>query len=170
MVEGRRHGALVKRFVLIAALVACKQNDGPRATGSLMFEPREAADVFIATEIEVMRSEPILRRLREQQRVELAASAITAKRRAGTMVLDVTVHDRDPQRAAQLCNDLLRTYFDYRMSLGIEAIAVEQQVVAEALDRDPNNVALKTKLDDLELKRRTRKSDVRLLDPCVSKK
>ena len=44
----------MKRLVVIAALVACKQDTGPRATGSLAFEAREAADVFIATEIEVM--------------------------------------------------------------------------------------------------------------------
>lgn len=160
----------MKRLVLVLGFLACKHDDGYRASGTLVFDPREAADVYLATEIEVMRSEPILRHVREQFRTEVTSAAITAKRRAGTMLVDVSVRDKDPQRAAELCNWVMKTYLEYRMSLAIEAVMREQQVVAEALDRDPNNADLKTKLQDLDVKRMTRTSEVRVLDACVMPK
>ena len=158
----------MRAALVLFVVAACSTKEGPHARGALVFDAREAADVFLATEAEVMRSEPILRRVREDQRAELAPAAITAKRRAGTMILDVTVRDKDPQRAAELCNRLIQTYLEYRMSRAIEAIAREQQVVAEALDRDRGNAELQKKLQDLDVKRMTRTNDVRVLDPCLA--
>ena len=172
LVEGRRTGAtLVKRLVFVLAFVACnKHDDGYRASGTLVFEPREAADVYLATEIEVMRSEPILRRVREQFRTEIAPAAITAKRRAGTMLVDVSVRDKDPQRAAELCNWVMQTYLEYRFSLVLEAHAREQQALAEAVERDPTNMQLREKLTALELERMAAPSGVRVLDACAMPK
>ncbi len=110
----------MRAALVLFVIAACSTKELPHARGALVFDAREAADVFLATEIEVMKSEPLLRRVREEQRIELDAAAVTARRRTGTMIVDVTVRDKDPQRAAELCNFLMRTYFEYRISIAIE--------------------------------------------------
>ncbi|MDQ3338400.1 MAG: hypothetical protein M4D80_24810 [Myxococcota bacterium] len=156
------------RLALIVVVAAgCTGDKGPRASGALVFTERSAADVFLATEAEVMRSEPILRRIREDAREELSAKAISVKRRSGTMILDVTVRDKSPQRAAMLCNRLMETYFEFRMSLAIMEINVQMQALAEQLERAPQNAELERQLAVLETKRMTRVNDVRVLAPCT---
>jgi len=159
----------VKRFVLGVALCACSNKaDGPHAKGSFVFTERVAADVFIATEAEVMKSEPLLRRIREVAREELARGAIAVERRAGTMILDVTVRDKDPRRAAMLCNHLMQTYVEYRMTAGITVIHQQMEAVSRELERTPNSPELARQMSELEVKRTTHQLDVRVLEPCLA--
>ena len=150
----------------VVALSACDRGSSqPQAKGSLVFDERDAADVFLATEAEVMRTEPILREVQQRYRVELARSAVTVTRRTGTMILDVAVRDKDPQLAAELCNHLMQAYVESRLMRSQATILEKVQVLSTELDarKDP---AIEQQIKDLEIKRRLLENDVRLLEPC----
>ena len=156
------------RYALLVVLLACnKGDDGPRAKGSLVFEERANADVFLATEAEVMKSERVLRGVRERYHIEVKASAIQVARRPGTMILDVSVTDKDGHRAAETCNQVMRTYFDLRASLALEEIQREMQFLDEERQRKPNDTEIVRRLDELNKRRALQENDVRLLEPCV---
>ncbi len=161
----------VRILVLAAVLGACGADkpSGPTATGSLVFDPQPAStvDAFLAGEGEVIRSALLRRRLEEYERVTLDADAIAVNRRPGTLIIDVTVADKDPQRAAHLCNGLLRTYLDYGRMRALSAIQLEQQAVASELERRPNDDHVAVRMQQLDIVRTTARTDVRVLDGCT---
>ena len=162
------------RTVLIAAVLAgaCgSTGEAPAAAGSLVFDPPAngaAADVFLATEAEVLKSQPLRERVTRQLRLEapLAAESIIATPKPGTLVLDVGVRDPDPRRAAELCNTLLRTYVEYRMERALIPMLEEEKALAEQLERRPEDAKLRERVKELELARRAPRAGVRLLDAC----
>lgn len=166
-------------LVLSAALVACDRGEaveparGPGASGSMVFDTRPAteADVFLATEGEIVKSARLVDRVNEAYRTtELAPGAITVERRPGTMILDVTVRNADPVRAQHLCNQLLQVYFEYRMTLALMGVNQQLEAMVVRLEQTPDDADLKRKISDLELQARIRKSDVRLLDQCTTRR
>jgi hypothetical protein len=165
------------RFLVpLLLLAACDRGkeaapvpSGPAAKGSLVFSPRSAAeaDVFLATESEVLKSGPIRHQAADHFRApELAAEDITVRRRPGTTILDVSVRLPDLELAAMRCNQLMQVYFEYRMSLPLKALNDEAMALYAQLERTPDNAAIKQKLLDLEGKRTEIKNDVRVLEPC----
>lgn len=146
-----------------------ESSPAPAATGSLVFDvqPEAAADVFLATEAEIMRSRPLLDRARTSRRIEIDANSVRATRRPGSMILDVSVRDADPRRAAGACNAILEAYFEQRLELSLAPMMQQEEVLAAELDAHPDDAALKEKLQALELRRRERRSDVRILEPCI---
>ena len=80
----------VRGLWLLVVLVACDRGktepsepSGPRATGTLVFDTRPAteADVFLRTEAEVIPSQLLVDRTRDENRVELSPAAIRVARR-----------------------------------------------------------------------------------------
>ncbi len=141
----------------------------PAAMGSLVFTPRSVAetDVFLATEAEVIKSRRILDQVADRFRVsDLTADAITVRRRPGTAILDVRVRMADLDLAATRCNQVMQTYFEFRWAMLLEDVMQPAAALADKLERDPDNAALKQQLADLDARRMTTKSDVRVLEPC----
>jgi hypothetical protein len=157
------------RILVLVGLLACGGPPAPAASGSLVFDPQptSTADVFLATEAEVIRSAPLREHLRESRRLEIPADAITVTRKPGTMILEVGVRDEDPGRAAALCNELLRAYMDYRRERAVVEIMSEQKAVAEQLDRHRDDARLQERLHALEVARGTLEIDVRVLETCT---
>jgi len=147
------------------------------ATGSIAFEPRApaAATSLLASEVEVVRSEAVVRMANDRVRTvaelngtELARAAIHVARRARSMLVDISVNDPDPRRAAALCNVLISSYIEHRM-LGAVATAKERQrVVAGELQRDPDDEALRHEAEQLELAIRAPEADVHVVDTCIA--
>lgn len=149
---------------------ACGSGKGepPAASGSLLFDPRpgESPEVFLATEIEVLRSQSLRDRIREDVHVDLAADAVVAERRPGALVLQIGVRDSDSQRAALACNALIRAYIDRRMEQAIVPIASEEQALDAEREKHPDDPKLVARIQELEMQRVTRHNDVRVLDAC----
>jgi hypothetical protein len=143
---------------------------GPKATGSIVFDARPAseADLVMRTEAAIVASRTIVDRVREQFRTELATDSIRVARRPGTMILDITVLDADPNRAAEKCNQLLQTYVDGRKMRAIYPLREEAQAVAALLERSPDDKALLLKQADIEVKLYTHAIDVHVLERCRS--
>jgi hypothetical protein len=148
-----------------------REATGPQATGKLVFDVRPAAeaDVHLATEAAVLRSDSVLQRLREQHQTTVDAAAIRVRRDPDTMILAVTVHDPDPAVAARTCNQLLHGYIEQRMGMAIMAVDQQLQVLAQNLEKSPDDVDLQKRIKDLELERQLRRIDVRVLDPCKAR-
>jgi len=133
-----------------------------------VFDERPSPDVFLATESEVVRSESLLRRVRDDLRLDaLAADAITVERRPGTMILDISVANKDPAAAAMICNRVIQAYVESRLERSYVDLATSAQAIAAELERRPDDADLKRKLADIDLQRTMRKSDVRVLEPCA---
>jgi hypothetical protein len=169
----------MRSLVVLAALVACDRGKaseparGPAASGSMVFDTRPAteADVFLATESEIVKSGPLVNRVNEEYRTtELTADAITVVRRPGTMILDVMVRNADPARARDLCNQLLKSYAEHRMTLAVMGMNKQLEVMVARLEQTPDDADLKRNVNDLELQARMRKNDVRLLEPCTPRR
>ena len=161
------------RIVLVAVLLAAacgSKGEPPAASGSLVFEPPASgpADVYLATEAEVLKSQPVRDRMKEQLRLEtpIAADAIVATPKAGTLILEVGVRDPDPRRAAELCNALVRTYVEHRIERALIPLLEEEKALAEQLERHPEDGKLRERVKELELARRVPKVEVRVLDHC----
>jgi hypothetical protein len=166
----------MRSLLPLLLLTACDRGNvaapasGPRAVGSLVFTPRSSAeaDVFLETEREVLKSSPILRRVGEQYKTnDLAPDAIETKRRPGTAILDVTVRMPDPNLAVERCNQLLYAYVEFRMELAVHRLREQEMVVAQELDRSPDNAELKRKLLDIQVASQVAENDVRVLEPCT---
>jgi len=106
--------------------------------------------------------------MKHQLRLEapIAAEAIVATPKAGTLILEVGVRDLDPHRAAELCNALLRTYVEYRIERALIPLLEEEKALAEQLERHPEDAKLRERVKELELARRVPRPGVRLLDAC----
>lgn len=147
---------------------------GPVASGSLVFTPRSTAeaDIFLATEAEVIKSSPILNQVEQRFRVtDLTADAITVTRRPGTTILDVAVRLPDLHIAAERCNELMQTYFEHRMSIKVMALNQQMEALSVQAERVPADAQtakadLQQKILDLEVKRLALENDVRVLEPC----
>jgi hypothetical protein len=161
----------VRLTLLVLACVACNRGPKqPHATGRLVFDVRPAneATVFLATEAEVLRSAPMLRAIREQwPGHELDPEALSVTRHADTMILDITVTDRDPHVAAESCNRVLQAYVDRRRSMAVFELQNRMKVLDEKLQASPDNADLKRQLDELDTQARIAKTDVRVLEPCL---
>lgn len=160
------------RFALLGLLVlaACGDRGAkPDVAGTLIIEPPAGrdSDAYIATEAEVLRSQTLRNALKERRQLELAADALVVTPKPGTRVVEVGVSDADPQRAAQLCNELMRTYIEYRMERALMPMLAEEKALAEQLEQHPEDTKLRERMQELELSRRAPKNDVRLLDPCT---
>ena len=130
--------------------------------------PGRESDAYIATEAEVLRSQTLRAAMKERTRLDLAADALVVTPRSGSRVIEVGVRDPDKQRAAQLCNELMRTYLEYRMERALVPMLEEEKALAEQLEKHPEDDKLRERMKELELSRRVPKIDVRLLDPCTS--
>src|SRR5205085_11783397 len=123
------------------------------ANGRLVFNvmPENESTVFLATEAEVLRSAPMLRAIREQwPGHELDPEALSVTRHADTMILDITVTDRDPHIAAESCNRVLQAYVDRRRSMAVFELQNRMKVLDEKLQAAPDNADLKRQLDELD--------------------
>jgi hypothetical protein len=160
------------RIAVLGLLAAfgCSGKPAPAASGSLVFDPQPAnvADVYLATEAEVIRSAPLRERIHQEQRLEISADAIVVTRKPGTMILEVGVRDDDPGRAADVCNRLVHAYVDYRREKMLVGTRVQQQALAMELDKHPEDARLQERMRELELTGRILNVDVRLLEPCVA--
>lgn len=158
----------VRILVILVLLAACDRGMGPHAHGRLVFDVRPAAeaDVFLATEGEVLRSEPVLGRVRENYRTQVQSSAVSVKRDPNTMILDVFVKNGDPQVAAKTCNQVMQVYVDMRMEMGLMKVQQQLDVLSEALDKTPGDADLQRRIKDLEIQSHMRETDVRVLEPC----
>lgn len=141
----------------------------PDVAGTLIIDPPAGrdTDAYIATEAEVLRSQTLRKALKERRQLDLAADALVVTPKPGTRVIQVGVRDPDTQRAAQLCNELMRTYVEYRMERALVPMLEEEKALAEQLEKHPEDDKLRERMKELELSRRTPRVDVRLLDPCT---
>ncbi len=140
----------------------------PDVAGTLIVEPPPGrdSDAYIATEAEVLRSQTLRTAMKERTQLDLAADALEVTPKSGSRVIEVGVRDPDKQRAAQLCNELMRTYVEYRMERALVPMLEQEKALAEQLEKHPEDATLRARMQELELSRRAPKVDVRLLDPC----
>jgi uncharacterized protein involved in exopolysaccharide biosynthesis len=111
-------------LIVLSVVVACGAGPAPTASGALVLELEEerlGADVIdarVATEIEILRSRPMLERVVRTlgldadpsmgpDAVASISSAVRPARRDASLVIDVAVALDDPERAATVCNALM---------------------------------------------------------------
>ena len=125
---------------LLALMMSCRSEPDwkrlPHASGSLVFAPTKAGRVHIPTEVEVLGSRSIARRVVEDlhldEELELDTAQATDWVRLGThvghrpastdgdeppLVMDVSFVDDNPMRAAAVCNAVLEAYIRHRYEL-----------------------------------------------------
>jgi len=109
----------------------------PRATGTLVLETEAiegavdgaAIDALVATEIQVIQSEDVRRRVvdeyallepfgaTEEEAVVGLAGALEVRRVDESTVVEVAVIAEDPQLAQEVCNGVMVAYLEHRMDL-----------------------------------------------------
>lgn len=173
----------MRRLLLVMLVAACDRgrsepNDKPTrppgvtAQGSLVFDEPPGRDVrlMLATEAELLSSEPILRRVRDELRADdLSTNAVSAQRRGETLLLDVSVTHVDSRKAITYCNVLIRAYIEHRMDRSMMAVRLQQEALAREIESAPENATIRKKLEELEIEAMTRKMDVRVVDSCTVK-
>lgn len=154
---------------LLGALGCGSKAAEPAASGSLVFDPKppDTADVFLATEAEVIRSAQLRERVAQDLRMELTADAIVVARKRDSMILEIGVRDADARRAAQLCNALARAYLEHRLERGSIDNLRARQAIAEQLERHPDDENLRNRMSAMEMERAMQRLDVRLLEACT---
>ncbi len=141
-----------------------------------MFEPRatEEAAALLATAVDALRSDVIVRLTNDKLRTDepssappLPRDAIRTARRGQTMIIDVAVGNADPKHAVQQCNLLIMAYYEERRRQQVSGIEERQRVVGRALEQQPGDVALRRQFDELARVARVAEVDVRPLDTCA---
>ncbi len=181
-------------ILLTVPLAACSKHkrDEPRfrSTGTLIHEGLQDNDTAgWDTELEILKSyallEEVARELERQGRkvtAEALAPGVSAKRRAGSRVIEVTVGNDDDFLAAATCNLVLELYITRRRSLALQDVMMREKVLVEEVDAlaaqlraDGGTPAIaerferqQRRLDELQLERNeaTFRTDVRPLDHC----
>lgn len=163
------------RMLILAAVLVAGCDKGrdrttpaePTSTGSVVLDVGTASsDVYLATQSEIMRSESLLQRVRDRRRVELDARAVSTRRKSGTSIIEVSVHDKDPFRAAELCNAVIEAYIELRLEQNLTPMLAQQEVLAAELAKHPDDTQLQNRLKELDLARRMPTTDARVLDRC----
>lgn len=113
------------RESLIALVLLAGCADPPASVGSMEIDTRAErserdVDVYLATQIEIAASTPILRRALERRGMEADVDAVRdrvrVERRGESSILDVRVSVAgDPEEAAELCNAILEAYVHDRI-------------------------------------------------------
>lgn len=186
-----------RRWLGLAAAIACAAcgDDGElpgkyRATGTLIHDGLADEDrAGWATEIEILKSgqlrEEVLREVDPAERVRLEATlrrGLAVKRRASSRLIEVSVGADDAAVASGLCNELMRTYVEYRLTQHLMPLDAKRKALAQRLDelqaelaKGPTEPPALVKeyeatvgrLRELEISSMVPKNDVRLLDPCA---
>lgn len=145
--------------------------------------PIDMSATIIATELEVVRSDRVVRsavraralaaafKLDEDQTVRTLRDATSASRRGQSLVLELDVRVPDPSLAKESCNAILSAYVDSRMAARIEAAAMREEWLRGQLDAvdagSPLAASLRAQADDAAAERSRRDSDVSVLDVCA---
>lgn len=189
-----RHTHLAR--VAAVALVACtKPEPLPAAAGSLVFVPDamvvspdggtpvDMSAGILATEVEVVRSDGVLRaavrarglasafKLDEDATVETLRKATSASRRGQSLILEVSVRLPDPSLAKASCTAILSAYVDSRLQLRVDAAAAREAWLLAQLETvdasSPLAASLRADADEAAVERTARAVDVRVLDGCT---
>jgi uncharacterized protein involved in exopolysaccharide biosynthesis len=182
-------------FLGLASVIGCAKPDvTPGSTGSVVFAPGamvvtpdagapvDMTSSILATEIEVMRSDSVIRaavrarglagsfKLTEDGTVEALRGDTSVARRGQSLVLEVTVRVADPALAKESCTAIISAYVEARMSRRIELAAEREMWLRAQLDAldasSPMAVMLRTSADEAALERTRRDNDVTTLDAC----
>jgi len=163
------------------------------ARGALVFAigamPADQSNVGLATEVEVIKSRPIVEQVVKDLRLdlgldagtgratELLASWVAAERRGGSLVLDVSLKGApDSAMAVAACNALMARYVERRREARIdratEVVIVRQSELQAAMEADAGAErvkALRRRFEEADEQRLegARESDVRVLEGCV---
>jgi hypothetical protein len=159
---------VIRLLVALALLSGCHKHE---AVGTLLFEASavagQDAHAFFATQGEVLRSHALQRLVADG-----GVGGVSAQQRGDALVLEVRVASPDAQTAVARCNQLMRSYLDYRMESKVEAATYRAKTLAEQLDAlkpdadPPRRLKLTEQLREAEEARASRLNDARLLDAC----
>ncbi len=141
----------------------------PSATGSLVLEVRREpdADLAVAKQIEILHSAQLVKQANEKlDETQLRPEMVSAARRAGTTIVDVTVRMPDAHRAAVFCNALIEVYIAHRFEEKLVPSRENMAAIAAELDRNPDNPELVRKLQEESLSAQLLESNARVLDAC----
>jgi polysaccharide biosynthesis transport protein len=129
----------------IATIVSYLQTPVYSGTAQMLIQPRagtspfEAATgqavggvQFVATEIEVIKGEPV----QEGVRAQLGSAPAVAVRQVGTTaVVQIVAESTDPEKAAAVANAYVDSYIDHRRQQGVDESLAAQDEVQGKIDR-----------------------------------
>jgi hypothetical protein len=145
-------------FFSLLALSACHGNRGDRlfAVGSLELLPEAFSGATSAAQIDALLATEVER---------LKIDGLSAKRRGGSTILDVTSQGAD---ALERCNQGVRRYLDRRMEGAVILLERKLEVLSEELEKLPpeERASVKEKIRAIDEERHLYKRDARLMAPC----
>lgn len=170
---------MVVALALSLGAAGCRKAQ-PAATGSIVFDSTpegQAPEAFLATQGELIAARPAIEASMRKVGPDAAATdieatrkRITVERRGKTSILEVRVVGRDLKGAASLCNALLDTYLVERMVSRTQPLLSKEEALhrtLEKLDGGPGADAFQRQIDELEVQRRSLRTDAHILEPCT---
>lgn len=155
----RRHRAIVAITIGVvvgaALLVSYLQTPVYAGTARMLIQPRPGVSLFeatnsgqgnqsalfVATEIEVIKGEPV----QEEVRRQLGSAPPISVRQVGTTaVVEIVAESTDPKRAAAVANAYVTAYIDNRRQQGIDESVIAQKEVQTKI------ALLQTEIDALD--------------------
>ncbi len=138
----RRRAILVITIAIVvgvATVISLVQTPVYAATAKLRIEPRPGNSAFesggasegnpaqfVATEIEVIKGEPVQKAV---QKILSSAPAVSVRQVGTTAVVQIVAESSDRERAAAVANAYAKAYIDHRRQQGIdEALAAQTEV------------------------------------------
>lgn len=163
------------RAPLLLSLVALACDKGPAsqprdvvtARGSLQFSPRPdaAVGIYFKSELDLLRGDAFLASVAKRfPEAKVPRGAVAAAHRPDTMIVDVSVSDADPHKAAATCNHIMQTFVELHLQRRLTRVHDEQARLTADLAANPSDEA-KQRL--AELLAHAMENDIKTLEPCV---